>query len=36
MDEMAFAWVTWTYLDEEDYKKMTAERAARNTTARDR
>ena len=28
MDEMAFSWVTWTYLDDEDFKKMIAERAA--------
>jgi hypothetical protein len=34
MDEMAFAWVTWTYLDEEDYKTMVAERA--RTTSRER
>ena len=33
MDEMAFSWVTWTYLDEQDYKKMVAERAASRTTA---
>ena len=26
IDEMAFAWVTWTYLDEDDYKTMVAER----------
>ncbi len=28
IDEMAFAWVTWTYLDESDFKKMTDERRA--------
>jgi hypothetical protein len=28
--------VTWTYLDDEDYKKMTAERAANRATARER
>jgi hypothetical protein len=29
--------VTWTYLDDEDFKKMTAERAAaRSTAARER
>jgi len=34
MDEMAFSWVTWTYLDDADYKKMVAERnAARATTS---
>ena len=33
MDEMAFSWVTWTYLDEEDYKTMVAERAASRATA---
>ena len=33
MDEMAFSWVTWTYLDEHDYKRMTAERAAARATA---
>jgi hypothetical protein len=36
MDEMAFSWVTWTYLDDEDFKKMTAERAANRATARER
>jgi hypothetical protein len=29
IDEMAFAWVTWTYLDEDDYKTMAADRARR-------
>ena len=33
MDEMAFSWVTWTYLDEADYKTMVAERAAARATA---
>jgi hypothetical protein len=33
---MAFAWVTWTYLDDDDYKRMTAERAAARSTARER
>jgi hypothetical protein len=33
MDEMAFSWVTWTYLDEADYKRMVAERNAPRTTA---
>ena len=36
LDEMAFSWVTWTYLDDEDFKKMTAERAASRATARER
>jgi mono/diheme cytochrome c family protein len=36
IDEMAFAWVTWTYLDENDYKSMVAERAKRRTTERER
>jgi hypothetical protein len=31
MDEMAFSWVTWTYLDEQDYKQMVAERAKSNS-----
>ncbi|MBI4476200.1 MAG: hypothetical protein HY654_03445 [Acidobacteria bacterium] len=31
IDEMAFAWVTWTYLEEEDFKKMVAERQKRRT-----
>jgi hypothetical protein len=34
MDEMAFAWVTWTYLDEDDYKTMVAEQA--KTSSRER
>ena len=29
IDEMAFAWVTWTYLEDADYKKMVAERDKR-------
>jgi len=33
MDEMAFSWVTWTYLDEADYKRMVAERNAARTSA---
>jgi hypothetical protein len=36
IDEMAFAWVTWTYLDEADYKQMTAERAKRKNSERER
>jgi hypothetical protein len=35
IDEMAFAWVTWTYLDDDDYKKMVAERKKRNTNEPD-
>jgi hypothetical protein len=31
IDEMAFAWVTWTYLEEEDFKKMVEERRKRRT-----
>jgi mono/diheme cytochrome c family protein len=27
-DEMGFAWTTWTYLEDDDYKRMVAERAA--------
>ena len=33
IDEMAFAWVTWTYLEENDYKSMVAERQKRRGTA---
>ena len=36
IDEMAFAWVTWTYLEEEDYKAMVADRAKRRATERER
>ena len=36
IDEMAFAWVTWTYLAEDDYKQMTAERNKRRSTERER
>jgi hypothetical protein len=31
LDEMAFAWVTWTNLTEDDYKAMVAERKKINT-----
>jgi hypothetical protein len=31
LDEMAFAWVTWTNLTEDDYKAMVAERKKLNT-----
>jgi hypothetical protein len=31
LDEMAFAWVTWTNLTEDDYKTMVAERKKLNT-----
>jgi hypothetical protein len=34
IDEMAFAWVTWTYLEEDDYKAMVAERNKRRTNDR--
>ena len=36
IDEMAFSWVTWTYLDDEDYKTLLAERAKSRATARER
>jgi hypothetical protein len=31
LDEMGFAWTTWTYLTEEDYKEMVAAKAKRNS-----
>jgi hypothetical protein len=31
IDEMAFAWVTWTYLEEDDFKRMVEERKKRTT-----
>ena len=31
LDEMAFAWITWSNLTEEDYKAMVAERAKKNS-----
>jgi hypothetical protein len=31
IDEMAFAWVTWTYLEEEDFKRMVEDRKKRTT-----
>jgi len=31
LDEMAFAWITWTNLTPEDYKAMVAERAKKNS-----
>lgn len=31
IDEMSFAWVTWTNLEDEDYKAMVAARAKRNS-----
>jgi hypothetical protein len=34
IDEMAFAWVTWTYLEEEDFKRMVAERRKLTTVER--
>ena len=34
MGEMAFAWVTWTYLEDADYKKMVAERDKRRASER--
>jgi hypothetical protein len=30
-DEMGHSWLTWNYLEESDYKRMVAERAARGT-----
>jgi hypothetical protein len=31
-DEMGFLWTTWTYLEEDDFKRMVAEREARSKT----
>jgi hypothetical protein len=31
IDEMAFAWITWSNLEEADYKAMVAERQKRNS-----
>ena len=31
VDEMAFAWITWSNLDEDDYKAMVASRQKRNS-----
>lgn len=36
IDEMSFAWVTVTYLEEEDYQQRVAERRRRSTAATDR
>ena len=32
IDEMSFAWVTVTYLEEDDYQQRVAERRRRSTT----
>jgi hypothetical protein len=34
IDEMAFAWVTWTYLADDDFKSMVDERRKRRTSER--
>jgi len=31
-DEMGFAWTSWTVLEEEDYKRLVAERQAQSGT----
>ena len=31
IDEMSFAWVSYYYIDEEEYKARVADRNARNT-----
>jgi hypothetical protein len=36
IDEMAFSWVTWTYLDDADYESLLAEQNKQRTSARER
>lgn len=36
IDEMAFSWVTWTYLDDADYESLLADQTKQRTSARER